>query len=90
METEEQRRARQDGAQLAFSMVLREIVVHAFPEKERAIRRDLLCEAIEAFYDEPTLKHEGHSALQVALAAIEEIFAPTQPVRTPRGHTRNG
>lgn len=75
-ETEDQRRARQDGTQLAFAAILRELVRSQFPNEQiRAGRRDKIRLGLERARDAEGLDAQSHAALQAGIAAINSIFA---------------
>jgi hypothetical protein len=79
-DADQSRLDRADGSQLAFSLVLRDLVVASFPDNaERIARRDLICAAIEAIYEDASVMRHAHAPFQIALAAIEEIYAPLLP-----------
>lgn len=76
-ETEDQRRARQDGTQLAFSTVLRELVRSQFPNEQiRQGRREKILRGMEAARSAEDVEPEVRDALQAAITAINSIFAP--------------
>ncbi len=76
-ETEEQRRARQDGTQLAFSTVLRELVRCQFPNEQiRQGRREKIRRGMEAARGAEDVEPHVRDALQAAITAIDSMFAP--------------
>ena len=76
-ETEDQRRARQDGTQLAFSTVLRELVRSQFPNEQiRQGRREKIRRGMEAAHAADHVHPHARDALQAAMAAIDSIFSP--------------
>lgn len=75
-ETEDQRRARQDGTQLAFSATLRELVRGQFPNDQiRAGRRDRIKGGLERARAAESTDAHAQAAFQAAIAAIDSIFA---------------
>lgn len=86
-ETEQAWLDRIDGGQLAFSLALRDMAVALFPDEGvRAEHGDLICKAIEATYGEIGVSRHAHGPFQVAMAAIEGIYAPllgAQPKSDP-------
>lgn len=76
-ETEVQRRARQDGTQLAFSAVLRELVRCQFPNDQiRAVRRGKIRGTFERARNAEGLDDHAQAALQAGIATVDSIFAP--------------
>ena len=76
-ETETKRRARQDGTQLAFVSVLRELVRGQFPNEQiRASRRDKVHRPLEMAEASEDADPHTREALRAAMATIDSIFAP--------------
>ena len=76
-ETEDQRRARQDGTQLAFSTVLRELVRSQYPNEQiRQGRREKIRRGMEAAHGAADTEPHAREALLAAMAAIDSIYAP--------------
>ena len=76
-ETEDQRRVRQDGTQLAFSTVLRELVRSQYPNEQiRQGRREKVRRGMQAAHDAPDTEPAARDALVAAMAAIDSIYAP--------------
>ncbi len=74
-ESEAQRRARLDGAQIAFVAVLRELVRERFPNEQiRVGRRDRLCRELETAAG-PDVDGKERDALRAATQMIASIFA---------------
>ena len=76
-ETEEQRRARQDGTQLAFSNVLRELVRSQYPNEQiRQGRREKIRRGMQIAHDAADVEPAARDALAAAMAAVDSIYAP--------------
>lgn len=66
-----------DGSQLAFGMALRALALKTMSEEELRVCLDTMSAQIEQLYGRVDLSHEAGDPLQIALSAIEAIFAPT-------------